>query len=229
MLASAPPGSPTVLDGLAFGALPEAGILRSRTPLIALVHQPLASDPALNTVDANKFHKSESAALATASCVVATSEATARQLRTEYDVANERIRVVRPGIDRLPEALGSGCSRVRLLSVGSILPVKGYDLLIEALASLTEMSWHLTIAGDRTRSIATSLQLDADIEARGLVDRVSVIGAVPFERMSELYMSSDIFVLASRFEGYGMAIAEAISHGLPVDIDDCRRHSGYCS
>ena len=87
---------------------------------------------------------------------------------------------------------------------------------MEALASLTELSWHLTIAGDRTRSIATSLQLDADIEARGLVDRVSVIGAVPFERMSELYMSSDIFVLASRFEGYGMAIAEAISHGLPV-------------
>ena len=152
MLASASPGSPTVLDGLAFGALPEAGILRFRTPLIALVHQPLASDPALGTIDANNFHKSESAALASASCVVTTSEATARLLRTEYDVANERIRVVLPGIDRSPEALGSDCSTVRLLSVGSILPVKGYDLLIEALASLTEMSWHLTIAGDRSEA-----------------------------------------------------------------------------
>src|SRR5688572_15241854 len=42
MLSTAPAGCPTVLDGLAFGALPEAGRLQARTPLIALVHQPLA-------------------------------------------------------------------------------------------------------------------------------------------------------------------------------------------
>ena len=45
ILSAVPAGCPTVLDGLAFGALPEAGALRSRAPLIALVHQPLALDP----------------------------------------------------------------------------------------------------------------------------------------------------------------------------------------
>ena len=45
-LSAVPAGCPTVLDGLAFGALPEACALRCRTPLIALVHQPLALDPA---------------------------------------------------------------------------------------------------------------------------------------------------------------------------------------
>jgi glycosyltransferase involved in cell wall biosynthesis len=50
----------------------------------------------------------------------------------------------------------------------------------------------------------------------GLGDRVAVIGAVPPERINELFLASDIFVLASRFEGYGMALAEAIAHGLPV-------------
>src|SRR5262245_16095905 len=49
ILSTVPAGCPTVLDGLAFGALPEAGALRCHTPLIALVHQPLALDPGLDT------------------------------------------------------------------------------------------------------------------------------------------------------------------------------------
>jgi glycosyltransferase involved in cell wall biosynthesis len=78
------------------------------------------------------------------------------------------------------------------------------------------MPWRLTIAGDRTRNPAAAAQLDADIEAHGLGDRVEVLGAVPPERIIELFLASDIFVLASRFEGYGMALAEAIAHGIPV-------------
>jgi glycosyltransferase involved in cell wall biosynthesis len=78
------------------------------------------------------------------------------------------------------------------------------------------MPWRLTIAGDRTRNPAVAAQLDANIKAHGLGDRVAVLGAVPHERIVELYLASDVFVLASRFEGYGMALAEAIAHGLPV-------------
>ena len=89
-------------------------------------------------------------------------------------------------------------------------------MLIAAAATLADMSWQLTIAGDRTRNPATAAQLDADITAYGLGDRVAVLGAVPPEGITSLYLASDVFVLASRFEGYGMALAEAISHGLPV-------------
>src|SRR5512132_1135603 len=49
MLSAVPGGCPIVLDGRAFGALPEAGVLQSRTPLIALVHQPLALEAGLDT------------------------------------------------------------------------------------------------------------------------------------------------------------------------------------
>jgi glycosyltransferase involved in cell wall biosynthesis len=215
-LSAVPAGCPIVLDGLAFGALPEAGVLRCHTPLIALVHQPLALDPALETTQADSFRQSERAALAAAARVVVTSESTARIVTADYAVPAQRVSVVRPGNDPVPPAPGSNDGVLRLLSVGSVLPVKGYDLLIAALATLTDMPWRLTIAGDRTRNPAAATQLDADIEAHGLGERVTVLGAVPPERVIELYLASDMFVLASRFEGYGMALAEAIAHGLPV-------------
>jgi glycosyltransferase involved in cell wall biosynthesis len=216
LLSSVPTACPIVLDGLAFGALPEAGALRSRRPLIALVHQPLALDTALDHAQASTFLESERAALAAAARVVVTSEATARIVITDYSVSADRVTIVRPGNDPAAPALGSRDGIVRLLSVGSVVPIKGYDLLIAALATLTDMPWHLTIAGDRTRDPAAASQLDANINAYGLCDRVAMLGAVSPERIEELYLASDIFVLASRFEGYGMALAEAITHGLPV-------------
>jgi glycosyltransferase involved in cell wall biosynthesis len=216
MLSAVPGGCPIVLDGLAFGALPEAGALQSRTPLIALVHQPLAREAGLDTTQADAFRESERAALAAAARVVVTSEATARIVIADYEVPSQRVSVVRPGNDPVPPALGSNDGIVRLLSIGSVVPGKGYDVLISAVATLVDLPWRLTIAGDRTRNPAAAARLDADIAAHGLGDRAAVLGAVPPERISELYLTSDVFVLASRFEGYGMALAEAIAHGLPV-------------
>jgi glycosyltransferase involved in cell wall biosynthesis len=215
-LSAVPGGCPIVLDGLAFGALPEAGALRSRTPLIALVHQPLALESGLDATQADVFRQSERAALAAAARVVVTSESTGRIVVSDYSVQSQRISVVRPGNDRVPPVRGSNDSVVRLLSIGSVVPDKGYDLLIAAVATIDDLPWRLTIAGDRTRNLAAAARLDADISAHGLGDRVTVLGAVAPERVIELYLASDLFVLASRFEGYGMALAEAIAHGLPV-------------
>jgi glycosyltransferase involved in cell wall biosynthesis len=105
---------------------------------------------------------------------------------------------------------------VRLLTVGSIVPRKGYDVLIAALAPLAALPWRLTIAGDRTRDETAPAQLDADIATHGLGGRIEVLGALPEDRLAPLYIEADLFVLASRFEGYGMAFAEALAHGLPV-------------
>jgi glycosyltransferase involved in cell wall biosynthesis len=216
ILSTVPSGCPIILDGLAFGALPEAGELRSRTPLIALVHQPLALESSLDTAQADLFRESERAALAAAARVVVTSDSTARIVVAGYDVQTQRVSVVRPGNDRGPRARKSNDAVVRLLSIGSVVPDKGYDLLIPAVATITDLPWRLTIAGDRTRNLAAAARLDADISAHGLGDRIAVLGAVPPERVIELYLTSDVFVLASRFEGYGMALTEAIAHGLPI-------------
>jgi glycosyltransferase involved in cell wall biosynthesis len=216
ILSQVPRGRPIVIDGLAFGVLPEAGALRHRTPLVALVHQPLALDAGLDAAQAKTFRKTERIALAAASQVVVTSETTARIVKADYNVGAERIHVVRPGNDPVPQASGSQDGIVRLISVGSVVPGKGYDVLISALASLIDLPWRLTIAGDLTRDVATAAQLDAAIQNYGLKSRVAVLGAVNSERLAEFYLAADIFVLASRFESYGMALTEAIAHGLPV-------------
>src|SRR5262245_62673060 len=141
---------------------------------------------------------------------------TARIVIADYGVHPRRVHVVRQVNDPVPLVCGGNGAFVQLLSVGSVVPGKGYDLLIAALAGIPDLTWRLTIVGDRTRNPAAAARLDADISARGLGDRVTVLGALPPERVMELYLESDVFVLASRFESYGMAVSGAIAHGLTV-------------
>jgi len=105
---------------------------------------------------------------------------------------------------------------VRLLSVGAVVQRKGFDILIAALAAIADLPWRLTIAGDRTRDAAATAQLDNDIMSNRLSTKIDLLGALPSDRLMALYGTADVFVLASRFEGYGMAYAEALAHGLPV-------------
>ena len=210
-------GCPIVIDGLAYGVLPEVALqLCPRHPLIALVHHPLALESGLSAAQADVFRASERAALAAAKRVVVTSATTARLLAADYGVPADRIVVACPGNDSAPAARGSDDGIVRLLAVGAVVQRKGFDVLIAALAMLPDLPWHLTIAGDRSRDLKAAAQLDADIARFNLDGRVAVLGAVSSEHLAELYASADLFALASRFEGYGMAYAEAIAHGLPV-------------
>jgi glycosyltransferase involved in cell wall biosynthesis len=216
-LLAVPAGRMIVVDGLALGVLPEtAAQLAGRNPLLALVHHPLALEWGLSVEQADALRISERTALAAAQGVVVTSAATARLVASDYGIPAGRITVARPGSDPAPLARGSRDGVVRLLSVGAVVPRKGFDILIAALATLGDLPWQLTIAGDLTRDRNAAARLDADIAHYALGDRVETLGAVSAQRLAALYADGDLFVLASRFEGYGMAYAEAIAHGLPV-------------
>src|SRR5262249_51410395 len=115
-----------------------------------------------------------------------------------------------------PLARGSGGRPLRLLSIGAMVPRKGFERLVEALAQLGDLPWHLTIAGDRERDPAVAARGDALISPHGLTTRIDVLGKVAPARLAVLYDSADAFVLASELEGYGMVFAEALAHGLPV-------------
>jgi glycosyltransferase involved in cell wall biosynthesis len=220
-LLAVPDGRTILVDGLALGVLPEtASELAGRNPLLALVHHPLALEWGLSAAQASALHRRERAALAAAQGVVVTSTATAKLIASDYGVPAERIVVARPGSDPVPPAQNRHSVNrdgvVRLLSVGAVVPRKGFDVLVPALATLSDLSWRLTIAGDLTRDRDCAARLNADIARQALGNRIEVLGALSAQRLAALYTEADMFVLASRFEGYGMAYAEAVAHGLPV-------------
>jgi glycosyltransferase involved in cell wall biosynthesis len=217
VLQSVPDNDPIIIDGLAFGVLSDmASKLREHHPLVALVHLPLALEFGLSPQQAALLRESERAALESAARVVVTSNTTARHLVANYGVISDLIVVVPPGVDRVPMARGSSNNIVQLLSIGSVVPGKGFDLLVRALATLSELPWHLWIVGDRTRDIGTVAALDDAIARFGLAERVKMFGSVGRRRLEQFFDGADLFVLASRYESYGMAYIEAIAHGLPI-------------
>jgi glycosyltransferase involved in cell wall biosynthesis len=215
-----PAGQPVVVDGLALGVLPEAAAaLRSSHRVIALVHHPLALESRLTPAEAAALQDSERAALGAVSRVVVTSPATRRILVADYGVPTEMIAVALPGTERTTCTAVTrepAQETINLLAVGAVVPRKGYDVLIEALEHLADLDWQLVIAGDCKRDRTTAGEVAAIIARKRLESRVCLAGAVNEHELAALYCDADVFVLASRFEGYGMAYAEAIAHGLPV-------------
>lgn len=215
LLAAVPPDRPLLIDGLALGSLPPAVLDRIGAPVVALCHHPLALETGLGPERAAALETSERAALAFARATVTTSRATAEVLRTRFGVSGSTIVVAPPGTDPAPRAPGSGGPGCAIVSVGSITPRKGHGRLIRALATLTDCDWKLRIIGHAPNAGAHAALQD-EIGQLGLADRVVVAGPQSMMAVTAAYQAADLFVLASEYEGFGMAFAEAMANGLPV-------------
>ena len=131
-------------------------------------------------------------------------------------MARACISVVEPGTDAAPLAKGSNDDSRNILCVANLVPRKGHDLLIEALTALQHLRWRLTCVGSTERSPATAAALRRQIDATGLGTRICLLGEVDDAALNRCFMAADLFVLPTRHEGFGMAVAEALAHGLPV-------------
>jgi glycosyltransferase involved in cell wall biosynthesis len=212
--AKLPDGALALVDALALGALPEVAQAEAgRLRVVALEHHPLGDETGLTAEQAAGLHASEGAALAAAGRVICTSPATAARLGDLFGLDPARVAVAAPGVEAGPRSPGTGAPPL-ILAVGSLIPRKRHDVLIEALALVADRDWRARIVGSGALDPGCAAGLAELIRARGLAGRVELVGARADVR-GEM-AGADIFALASEYEGYGMAFAEAMSQGLPV-------------
>ena len=215
ILAGIPDDARVLIDGLALGLLPTViAPHAARLRLVGLVHHPLAEETGLDEAARHWLFESEKAALAMVRHTIVTSPFTATAL-APYGVPAERVTVILPGTDPAPMAQGSSGPALHILTVGTLTPRKGHDVLLTALGKLLHHDWTLTLAGG-ARDKPTAELVETLIQDKGLSGRVTLLGEVDAEALAALYDRADLFALASHYEGYGMVFAEALAHGLPV-------------
>jgi hypothetical protein len=130
-----PKGRAIVIDGLAFGVMPdEAEALSQRHPLIAMVHHPLALERGVTPQDQAEALRESERKRSLVHPRGDREQPHHRMLLAGYGVPAERITVAQPGTDRVSSCRAITVAR-RAAGVGSLVPRKGYDVLIEALAT----------------------------------------------------------------------------------------------
>jgi glycosyltransferase involved in cell wall biosynthesis len=209
-----PDGALALLDGLVASTaaqvlVPQANRLR----LVALVHMPLG----LGTADSARTQ--EAAVLSAAAFVVTTSTWSKRALLDLYSLPGDRVYVAEPGVDAAPLSPGTTTGRA-LLCVAAVIPGKGHDLLLDALATMTDLSWDCSCVGSVDRDPAFVATLRRRIADDELGERVRFTGPRTGADLARSYGSADLLVLPSRAETYGMVVTEALARGLPVVAAD---------
>ncbi|HEX6762930.1 MAG TPA: glycosyltransferase family 4 protein [Gaiellaceae bacterium] len=206
-----PEGALVLLDGLLASPAPE--VLRSeaaRLRLVVIVHMPLGRG---TTEDATR--ERERAVLSAAASVITTSAFARRALLELYSLPPDRVHVAEPGVD--PAELATGTETAgALLSVAAVIPGKGHDLLLDALSGLAGLPWDCRCVGSLERDPAFVERLRRRVLDGGMDGRVHFTGPQAAADLARSYASADVLVLPSRGETYGMVVAEALAHGLPV-------------
>ncbi len=213
-LAALPAEEPLILDGLVYGAIDTGGLAKVRSPIVAMIHHPLALETGLPANRARFLHRREADNLALAAHVVVPSRHTREILIADYAVPRGRITIAPPGFPR-PAPGRDPLDPPLILSVGLLAARKGHDILIDALSRITDLPWTAVIVG-KTHDPAVAGALHIQASALGLDGRLRFAGLVADAELDRLYRGTTIFALATRFEGYGMVFGEAFTRGLPI-------------
>jgi len=209
-----PDGAVVLLDGLIASAAPQALLPQARRlRQVVLVHMPLGHRPPARVARAVRAR--ERAVLAAAAAVVVTSAWTRRRLGELYALPAARMHVARPGVDAAGLARGTAGGDA-LLCVAAVARHKGHDVLLDALATASDLSWRCACVGSLEGDPAFADGVRRRARDGGLGHRVRFPGPRTGRELDRAYAAADLLVLASHAETYGMVVTEALARGLPV-------------
>jgi glycosyltransferase involved in cell wall biosynthesis len=211
VVGSVPDGTLVLVDGLVASPAPEVLAPEARRlRLVVLVHIPLGEG-----MSDGRARVREATVLSGAASVVTTSAWTRRTLLELYSLPADRVHVAEPGVDPAELAPGTATAGA-LLSVAAVIPGKGHDLLLDALAQLAGHRWECNCVGSLERDPAFVERLRRRVVEARLGGRVSFSGPQADDDLARSYTAADVFVLPSRAESYGIVVVEALARGLPV-------------
>ena len=209
-----PDDAVVLLDGLIASTAPEVLVPQARRlRLVVLVHMSLGQGAAGD--EAGDARMRERAVLSGAAAVVTTSAWTRRRLLEIYALPADRVHVAEPAVDAADLATGTTAGG-SLLCVAAVTFDKGHDVLLDALAATTDLSWHCVCVGSLDRDPAFVAGLRRRCLDGGLGERVCFPGPRTGADLDRTYAAADLVMLASRAEAYGMVVTEALARGLPV-------------
>ena len=203
--------------------------LRRRLPVVATIHHPVTVDYRIALGAARGvvkryglrrwygFLRTQLRVARELDRVLTVSEASARDLESEYSIAPGKMRVVGNGIDIELFRPIPGIPRrddVLLTTLSADSPLKGFVHLLEAFAALraSRPTLSLVVVGH----VADDSPSGRAVARLGLRDAIRFTGRVPAEEIPRLYAGSTVAVVPSLYEGFGYPAGEAMACGVPV-------------
>lgn len=195
-------------------------ILPRDVPIVAIVHHLRSHEPTHTRVTSLV----ERLYLTTVDAFVCTSQTTQNAVKSVLGRNHLPGIVATPGGDRLnpritPEEITARAHEsgpLRLVFIGSVVPRKGLDALIDGLAELPPDSWTLEVIGDTKTNLHYTARVTDLVHRHGLGDAVSFRGQIPDDALAATLANSHLLVVPSMYEGFGIVYLEAMGFGLPA-------------
>ena len=201
-----------IFDGLVLEGLHKSINILDHFKIIALIHHPLYLE--FNGKKSEEFFKRAIKIYKKIDYFIVTSHNTKKLLSKTFKIKSSKISIVEPGIEKFKKYKKIPSKKIKLLTCGSIIERKKYDYLINEIKNIDNIQ--LNIVGDVSRESKYTNKIKKLISNNNLKNKIILHGKIPQARLENLYSNCDFYISTSKYEGFGMSLANAVLSKLPI-------------